>query len=89
MKIELEFQGLKELIKAFEILVSEPEWKAKVSNELELRKKNNIELLNNEIEVALRFLILINTISTAVDEQLIIFYDNEENGFLTEPVFDP
>ena len=36
---------MQELINAFEILVSEPEWKAKVSNELELRKKNNIELL--------------------------------------------
>ena len=40
-------EGMQRLIKAFEILVSEPEWKAKVSNELELRKKNNIELLKN------------------------------------------
>jgi len=36
---------------------------------------NNIKLLNNEIEVALRILILLNTISNAIDEQLIIFYD--------------
>ena len=36
---------------------------------------NNMELLNNDIEMALRLLILINTISTGVDEQLIIFYD--------------
>lgn len=36
---------MQEMINAFEVLVSEPEWKAKVSNELELRKKNNIELL--------------------------------------------
>ena len=36
---------------------------------------NNMELLNNEIEVALRILIIINTISNAIDEQLIIFYD--------------
>lgn len=36
---------------------------------------NNIELLNNEIEVSLRILILINTLNNAIDEQLIIFYD--------------
>lgn len=36
---------------------------------------NNIKLLNNEIEVALRILILLSTIDKAIDEQLIIFYD--------------
>lgn len=36
---------------------------------------NNIELLNNKIEVALRILILLNAMGNAVDEQLIIFYD--------------
>ena len=43
---EIDRRGqMQKMINAFEILVSEPEWKAKVSNELELRKKNNIELL--------------------------------------------
>lgn len=36
---------------------------------------NNIKLLNNEIEVALRILILLNTIDRVIDEQLIILYD--------------